>query len=117
MEELAKKFMKTELKMKDINASLKALKEEKDATSELLMQCMVRDNIECINLDGHSIVLKNMKQYGALNKEYLENSLSQFCNSSVPQDAKLFAEKATEHLLSNRDVNEKQIIRLCKSKK
>lgn len=117
MEELAKKFTKLEIKLKEVNASIKTLREEKEAASEMLKSCMTRENVECIQIDGYNIVLKNLKQYGPLNKEYLENALSEFCNDTIPQDSKVFAEKAAEHLISNRDTSEKQVVRLLKSKK
>jgi hypothetical protein len=117
MEELAKTFTKLEIKLKEMNALMKTMREEKEATSEMLKTCMNRENIECIQIDGHNIVLKNLKQYGPLNQEYLENTLSEFCNKTIPQDSKVFAEKAAEHLISNRETTEKQVVRLLKSKK
>jgi len=117
MEDMAKRFASTELKIKELTASMKTLKEEKDVVSDKLKDIMLKNNIECISLGEYNIVMKNTKQYGSLNKEYLETSLSTFCNTPTPSDAKVFATKATEHLLNNREVSEKQVVRLLKSKR
>lgn len=116
MQEAAKKFANIELKIKELNTSLKTLREEKENVSEILKTIMTKENIEMITLNGYNIVLKNTKQYGSLNKEYLETSLSEFCNEAVINDTQSFASKAAEHVINNREVTEKQVIRLLRSK-
>ena len=62
MEEAAKKFLSIDLKIKEHNAAIKTLKEEKESTETLLKRLMQNEKIEQINFDNHCIVIKNMKQ-------------------------------------------------------
>jgi hypothetical protein len=116
MQSLAKKFANVENQIKELNKNLKALRQDKEELSAQLMNSMLSENIESIQVDNNIIVIKSTKQYGAINKEYLTQSLSHFCKSSVFKESNIFAEKATEHILTNRDVNEKQVVRLIKKK-
>ena len=114
METLAKKFVELELEIKQISTKLKDLRKEKEEISAQLLNCMTNENIECIQIQDHSVVIKSLKQYGSLNREYLQETLSSFCETSVPQDSRVFAEKATDHLLANREMTEKQFVKLLK---
>ena len=116
MEILAKKFASVEQEIRNLTKTLKTLREDKTALSEQLLECMIQEKVDSIQMNDHSIVIKTAKQYGALNKEYLQNALGAFCETSVPKDSKTFAEKATEHVLTNRDVIEKPCVKLIKRK-
>tara|TARA_B110000977_G_C11091322_1_gene497069 strand:- start:12246 stop:12602 length:357 start_codon:yes stop_codon:yes gene_type:complete len=118
MEALALKFKVCETKIKETQKALKVLRDDQQEISAQLMQLMLNKNVKCIQLDEHTIVMKACKQYGSLNKEYLQQTLSTFCesNKNRKNDSKIFAEEAAEHLISNRDVNEKQVIKLVTKK-
>jgi hypothetical protein len=116
MESLAKKFANVETQIKELNKNLKALRKDKEELSAQLMNSMLSENIESIQIDNNLIVIKFTKQYGPINKEYLQESLSHFCETSVSKESKVFAEKATEHIFTNRDITGKQVVRLLKKK-
>ena len=112
MEEAAKKFLSIELKIKEHIAAVKSLKEEKEGVETMLKSLMENEKIEQINLDNHCIVIKNTKQYGSLNKEYIENGLVDFLKIQAPRESQEFATKATEHLISNREITEKSVVKV-----
>ena len=116
MEELAKTFTKNELQIKELSKKLKVLKDENKEIMPSLLSCMINENIDCIHVADHSIVIKTTKSYGTINKDYLQESLTSFCGSNQRVSMDTFAEKATEHILSNRDVTETQSIKLIKKK-
>ena len=118
MEEAAKKFLSIELKIKEHNASVKSLKQEKEGAETILKKLMQNEKIEQINLDNHCIVIKQLKQYGSLNKEYIENGLVDFLeNQTTTGKSQEFAEKATEHLINNREITEKSVVKLLSKRR
>ena len=116
MEDLAKQYIKTELKIKELNVQLKQLRVEKDECSDRLQEFMKQKNIEIISTGEYNILIKTTKQYCALNKEYLTNSLKQYFTNPLPKSADEFAEKTTEHLLNNREAEDKPGLKLKKLK-
>ena len=112
MEEAAKRFLEIDLKIKEYNKAIKMMKEEKENAEMLLKKLMYDAKVEQINMDNYCIALRNMKHYGSLNKEYIEQGLAEFLKGHKPKESEEFATKATEHLLNNREVSEKSVVKV-----
>lgn len=110
-------FATVEASIKQLNAQVKALREQKEGLTEAIIKYMTDNNIESCNLPDESrLVLKSQIQLGALNKEYMYETLVDFYKEPQPNDAKQLAEKTTDTLLGNRDVKEKKVIKILKKK-
>ena len=91
MEAIAEKFVNNEMQIKEHLKELKLLRTEKNEISTYLINCMQQQNVESISTNEHKIVLKPTKHYNSLNREYLQESLLSFSQTSIPKDSKIFA--------------------------
>lgn len=110
MDKTIHEFLILEDRIKKATVEMKQMQESKKSLAEALEHYMKQNNIDIVKYSDRAISLKMKKQYSSLNKEYLEHSLSSFVKESIPKEPQQFAEKATEHLLANRDCTEKNYL-------
>lgn len=112
-------YYKCEEESKELNNKVKQVREKKLALSEHIIHFMSKNNIDHCKLpDGTNLNLKIQVQVGSLNKEYIQDTLAAFFNDPKPKpkDPSSLAEQTTELLLSNREVNEKQLLKITKKR-
>ena len=106
-------YYKCEEESKELNNKVKQIREKKLALSDYIIHYMSNNNIDHCKLpDGSNLNLKTQVQIGSLNKEYIQDTLVAFFNDPKPKpkDPSSLAEQTTELLLSNRELNEKQLL-------
>lgn len=110
-------YVKLEYLIKDLNTKLKGLREQKSGLTEPIVKYMIENNIDSCNLpDDSRLVMKSQIQLGSINKDYMYDTLVDFYKQPQPSDAQKLAEKTTDTLLSNREVTEKNILKILKKK-
>jgi hypothetical protein len=117
MDILAERFYNIDCEITGLNKKLKLLKEEKDTIGTKLLELMNKDKIDTIKIKEKCICKKTQNTPECLNESYLHESLSSFFDSTVKErDNNRYAESAVNFILENRQKNEKQVIKLLKSK-
>lgn len=117
MEEVGKGYYEVVEKMDCLKSEMKKLKEMKEQYTESLMDIMGKNEVVSVTLkdQGVIVMLKEMKQKGAMNKEYIMNTLEEVYDKiSLPKDPKEKAERTTDIIMSSRQETTKSVIKLKK---
>ena len=114
---LIKDYIAMDEQQKELGKQMKQVKENKDQMTEVIKKHMIKNNIDMYNLpDERMLVLKNQLQLSAINKELIQDTLSEYFKQPQHKGAENAAEKATEFILSNRESKEKCVLRILKKK-
>ena len=117
MEQLAQTYEELDESMKTLMKSVKETKEQRDQFGQKLQQEMMNKNISDIVLpSGNVLMLKTRVQLGAINKEYIQETLTDFFKQPLPKDNTELAQRTADALLNNREAAEKMSIKLQKKK-
>ena len=93
----------------------KDIRERRDALGESIQLYMVSNKIDnCTLPNGGSLALKTQIQMGALNKEYIQETLADFFKKPLPKNTTNLAVDTTDAILSNRETNEKHVLKVMK---
>jgi hypothetical protein len=96
---------------KTLNAQLKELRLKKKELETELISALVENNLESYKTqNGKKLQLVNSNQLGPLNKEYIEECLTDFFNSAEKRDAL----SCTEFLISKRPVKAELKLKISK---
>jgi len=117
MEQLAERFYMIHEEIAEINSKLKALRDEKDTTGNLLLKEMERQNVESLKIKEKSLCIKTSSVAESLNQSYLHESLSSFFKvETKSKDKNEYAESAVNFILDNRSKTDKKTIKILNSK-
>jgi hypothetical protein len=112
-----KKFIEFDNQIKDMQQQIKKLKGEKDNLDDAIVSFMTQNKIEICNCENNVVVLKEISQTESINKEYINNTLKRYFETNeIPRDVQKFADNTTDFLLKNREVTNKQKIKIQKKK-
>ena len=67
---------------------------------------MKQNNVECFNINGGSLLYKNILSKKPLNKKLLLNTLTSYF-----KDNNTNIEELVKHIMENREVQEKEVIK------
>ena len=113
-------WIKLDNRQKELNNELKQLREQKTLMSELITKHMLSSGIDhfAIN-DGTVLTLKTRVQLESINKEYIQETLTDFFknNKQRTDNANQLAEQTTDVIINNRNSEEKSSLSRSKSKK
>lgn len=110
-------YAKLEAALRELNAQVKALREQRQGLTDGIISFMANNSIDCCNLpDDSRLVLRKQVQISPINKEYIEETLADFFKTPLPKDSQKMAEETTNALLTNRDVTEKPTLKILKKK-
>lgn len=111
-------WLKTDEKIKEINALSKQLKETKNALNDKIIEQMIKQKVDSCKLpNGDNLVLKTQIQFSALNKEYIQETLKDHFSKPLPsKNPETIATSLTESLFNGRESTEKAVLRKIKGK-
>ena len=109
--EKIKKWLEIESKINQLQKDLKEFKKAKSSLSIDLSEIMKNKNLECIDVTQGQILYSKTETKKSINKKYLENVLSKYFENDA------HAKEVCEFILSNREKNIKENIRLKSYKK
>ena len=112
-----KRYVELEKRMKDISEELKNLRNQKTSLNDIIIDYMSKHKLENCNVDDSVLQLKVSSQLETLNKDYIQGKLEQYYTQhSTESSASQMAENATKFLISNRESNEKKVLKLRQKK-
>ena len=116
---LVDRWMKIDDNLKELNKSVKTLKEEKQQLNEKISMVMKSLDINTCNLsNGDKLMLKVQSSMSSINKEYIHDTLSSFFKNinSKELTSENLAHETTEILVNSREANEKTVLKKIKGK-
>jgi Family of unknown function (DUF5760) len=106
-----KEWMKMDTEIAALQQEMKERKNKKKLLTEQLMTVMKKNDIDCFDINGGSLVYKKNKIKKPINAKTLMMTLQSYFESSPAK-----AEELTKFILDNREEQVKENIRLCKLK-
>jgi len=82
--------------IKEFQKNIKVLKNDQKKITDLLIDTMKKNELDCVNISDNSLLLKYDKQKQTINKKYLHSCLLEFCQDESK------AEELSEFILSKR---------------
>jgi len=104
--EKIKKWLEIESKINQLQKDLKEFKKAKSSLSIDLSEIMKNKNLECIDVTQGQILYTKTETKKSINQKYLANVLSKYFEND------LHAKQVCDFILSNREKNIKENIRL-----
>ena len=112
---MVKEYVQLEKQIKEIQAQVKNLKQMQQNFSEGIINYMVENNVDVCNLENEVLKLKKGNQLETINKDYINNKLIEFYESTnISNNNKNMAELTAKYLLDNRESKEKISLNLAK---
>ena len=109
--EKIKRWLDTENKILSLQKELKEYKKNKKQISVELSEIMKTKQLECIDVTQGKIIYTKNKSKKGINKKFLEEVLSKYYENNIK------AKEMCEYILENREIIEKENIRLKLHKK
>ena len=108
-------YAQVEQQLKDANAAMKALRDRKSTVGSAIMTHMLSESLETVPITGGGkLALKTTVQLGSMNKEYIQETLTDFFKQPQPNDITVLAEKTAEALMTNREAKNNHVIKILK---
>ena len=101
-----KEWLKIDTDVTKISNELREKKKNKKQITDNLIKIMKQNNVECFNINGGSLLYKNILSKKPLNKKLLLNTLSSYF-----KDNNTNIEELVKHIMENREVQEKEVIK------
>jgi len=103
----------------DLNVKKKELKELKTKHNDLtnaLIESFIQNNIDAIVIPNSNkkLILNEKKSYGAINKDYILETLNNYIDEKSPKTTTDLAENMTESIMQNRVEKSKHSLKLVK---
>ena len=109
--EKIKRWLDTENKILSLQKELKEYKKNKKQISVELSEIMKTKQLECIDVTQGKIIYTKNKSKKGINKKFLEEVLSKYYENDIK------AKEMCDYILENREIVEKENIRLKLHKK
>ena len=106
-----KEWMRIDTEISQLKSEIKERNNKKKLLTTQLMEVMKKNEIDCFDINGGSLVYKKNKIKKPINAKTLMSSLQSYFESSPTK-----AEEITKFILDNREEQVKENIRLCKAK-
>ena len=103
-----KEWILLDTEISKFNAEIKERKQKKKLLNDTLMQTMKKNNIDCFNINGGSLIYKQNKIKKQINAKNL-NSILQTYYEGIGMPNK--AEELTKYILDNREEHIKEVIK------
>ena len=116
---LVRNWLGVEEQMKEYNARLKELREEKTMINDRIIEQMIEQDVDMCKLSaGDALVLKTQTKYSSVNKELIEDTLKGiFKSKRKPEDPDKMASETTEAIFNGREATDVQVLRKIKTNK
>jgi hypothetical protein len=101
-----KEWIKIDSEINNLQNELKEKKNTKKKLSESLMSVMKKNEIDCFDINGGSLIYKTNKVKKPINAKTLVSVLQTYFSSNT-----LKAEEVTKYIMDNREEKTKEIIR------
>jgi len=106
MIENIKEWLKMDTDIINLSKEIREKKKNKKQITDNLIKIMKENSVECFNINGGSLLYKNIISKKPLNKKVLLNTLTSYFKNDNTN-----IEEIVNHIMENREVQEKEIIK------
>lgn len=103
-----KEWIKCDNDMKELQKSMKAIKERKKKLTDSIVTVMKNKEIDCFDLNDGKLIYGQTKTKSTINKQHLLTCLEKYFKENSNHD---MVEDLTNFILDNREIKVKDVIR------
>lgn len=105
MIENIKEWMKLDVNITKLSKEIRDKRKHKKNITDNLINIMKQNKVECFNINGGSLLYKNITSKKPINKKILLNSLKEYY-----KDDKVDIENIVNYIMENREIQQRETI-------